>query len=527
MPTRDELLAANAAIRKVLDEGAEARLRAIPGVVHVSVGLKIKNAKVTDELCIHVYVAAKRPLADLDPAERIPETINGLHTDVNEVRKAEFTIDTTRYRPLKGGCLIGNEIVDLDGSDPSGSATQKGAGTFGCTATRVSDGSPVLLSNWHVLMKNGANIGDPIFQPVALRIPILDTSTLPRRLGDKDDAIAFIVDARITSAIDAGIARLDVSSCCRCCGLDFRDEIIGLSVDGHPPSNGIIGRRAAVPGSTVYKVGAVTGRTVGRVVTDSAGPLEGTLDGVNYTLDGQIDIASQDTSLRFSTYGDSGAVLIDEEGYVVGLLFGESGAPPNAHSYANHIDDVCTELGIEINFAEGHGTAGARTQPSRHTFPQTMSLSGQELYAKTRARLMSDPAGAWLWELAEEHREEIVTLINTQRRVSVVWHRVGGPAVFALALEKLRTGDDETLPSPPDEVSLDEALARIGSALAAHGSQTLRDGLAEHSEALLTSVRGSTTLSEFLAKLRPYAIAHSSVVPPSPAKVAKREEELS
>ncbi len=137
-------------------------------------------------------------------------------------------------------------------------------------------------------------------------------------------------------------------------------------------------------------------------------------------------------------------------------------------------------------------------------------MSGQELYAKTRARLMSDPAGAWLWDLAEEHREEIVTLINTQRRVSVVWHRVGGPAVFAMVLENLRAGDDETLPSPPGDLPLDEALARVGRALATHGSQTLRDGLAEHSDALLTAAHGSTTLSEFLAKLRPYVISQVS-----------------
>lgn len=524
MPTRAELLAANAAIREVLDAGAEARLRAIPGVQHVSVGLKVTDNKVTDELCVHVYVAAKRPAADLDAAERIPQQIDGVRTDVNEIRTAQFTIDTTRYRPLKGGCLIGNEIVALDQGGPN---TQKSVGTYGCTATRTSDGSPVLLSNWHVLMKNGARIGEPIVQPPSLRIPVLSASSLPRRLADIDDAIAFIVDAKITSKVDAGIARLDVSSCCRCCGLDFRDEIVGLSVSGHPPSNGIIGKRAAVPGSTVYKVGAASGRTVGRVVTNSAGPLEGTLDGVAYTLNGQIDIASQDTTKRFSTYGDSGAVIIDEDGYIVGLLFGESGVPPSARSYANHIDDVCTELGITINLAEGHGTAGARTEPSPARWPQTFSSSGQELYARTRARLQSDPAGAWLFALAEEHREEIVTLVTTQRRVSVVWHRVGGPAIFAEALDRLRVGDDETLPTPPTGGTLAGGLERLGDALAAHGSEKLKAVITTHGPALVAAARGSTTLNEFLARLRPHATAHAAAAPPSPATVATTEDELS
>ena len=133
MPTREELLATNAAIQEIIDAGAETRLRAIPGVRHVSVGLKITGDKVTDELCIHVYVTAKRPDDEIDPAERIPPQIDGVRTDVNEIPTARFTIDTTRYRPLKGGCLIGNEIVDLN---QSGSGTQKAVGTFGCTATR-------------------------------------------------------------------------------------------------------------------------------------------------------------------------------------------------------------------------------------------------------------------------------------------------------------------------------------------------------------------------------------------------------
>lgn len=524
MQTRDELLAANAAIQEVLDVGAEARLRAVPGVEHVSVGLKIKDSTVTDELCIHVYVAEKRPRSDVDPAERIPQEIDGVRTDVNEIRRAEFTIDTTRYRPLKGGCLIGNEIVDLN---QSGTGTQKMPGTFGCTATRTSDGSPVLLSNWHVLMKNGARIGEPVFQPPSLRIPTLSASTLPRRLGDNDDAIAFIVNAKITSKVDAGIARLDVSSCCRCCGLDFRDEIVGLSVSGHPPSNGIIGKRAAVPGATVYKVGADSGRTVGRVVTNSAGPLTATQDGVDYTLNGQIEIASQDTSKSFSIYGDSGAVIIDDEGYVVGLLWGHAGAPPNARSYANHIDDVCTELGITINLAEGHGTAGARTAPSRATWPQTFSSSGQELYARTRARLMSDPAGAWLWELAEEHREEIVTLVTTKRHVSVVWHRVGGPAIFAESLDRLRSGDDETLPTPPTGGTLGDGLTRLGDALATHGSENLRAAISKHGLALVAAAQDSTKLSDFLARLHPHAMANVLATPSSSADIATPSSELS
>ena len=506
MPSRQELLAANAAIRKVLDSGAEARLRAIPGVQHVSVGLKVQGHKVSNDLCIRVYVRAKRPDAELDAVERIPREIAGVPTDVNVVRRPEFTVDSTRYRPLKGGIMISNQIIGLN---QSGTATTMERGTFGCTATLNRDGSPVLLSNWHVLMANTARIGEPIFQPAPTFLPTLDPAQLPLRPDDDDDVIAHIVDARITDKVDAGIARLDVSSCCRCCGLDFDDEILGLSVGGNPPSNGILGSRPVVAGSTVYKVGITTGRTVGTVVDAATGDLEGSLGGVTYTLTGQIEIASQDTAQSFSGLGDSGAAIVDDEGWMVGLLFGAAGSPPDARSYANHVADVCAALGITINVAEGHGTA-ARAARRRATFPQVLSPAGAELYARTRARLHADPAGAWLWALGEEHREEIVSLVTTERRVSVVWHRAGGPAMFAAALNRLRAGDDETLPAPPGGGTLEDALARVGSALAMYGSETLRGALAAHRGALLAAARGSTTLTEVLQKLRPHAVGETA-----------------
>lgn len=508
MPSYEQLVKANAAIRDVLKSDAGARLRAIPGVHHVSVGLKVQDRKVTNDLCIRVYVRAKRPEAELEETERIPRKFEGIPTDVNVMRQAKFGIDTTRYRPLKGGSLISNRIIALN---QSGTGTTMEGGTFGCTATLTRDGSPVLLSNWHVLMAHGARIGEPIFQPAPLRVPDLDPAQLPLRPTDKEDAIAFIVDARITDKVDAGIARLDVSSCCRCCGLDFRDEIVDLSEGGHPPSNNLLGMRPAVAGSMVYKVGVRTGRTVGRVVDATTHDLTGSFGGAEYTLTGQIEIASDDPDNPFSLRGDSGSAIIDNDGFIVGLLFGYDGIlPPDHRTFANHIEDVCSALGITINLTRPHGAAGQRVVLPPATIAPELSPTGAELYARMRARLQADPAGAWLWALAEEHREEIVSLITTNRRVSVVWHRVGGPAAFAAALNTLRAGE-ETLPVPPNGGTLEEALARIGSALATHGSDRLRTAMARHRGALLASASGSHSLSEVLHKLHPHALAQNAL----------------
>ena len=62
-----------------------------------------------------------------------------------------------RRTPAKCGIMIGNQIIALNAA---GTKSQMNRGTFGCTATRRSDRSVVLLSNWHVLMVNGArNLG--------------------------------------------------------------------------------------------------------------------------------------------------------------------------------------------------------------------------------------------------------------------------------------------------------------------------------------------------------------------------------
>ena len=60
MKTDEQLKAENKAIRDMLAAGAEERLRSIPGVVHVSVGLKEKDGKVTDQLCVRIYVKEKK-----------------------------------------------------------------------------------------------------------------------------------------------------------------------------------------------------------------------------------------------------------------------------------------------------------------------------------------------------------------------------------------------------------------------------------------------------------------------------------
>jgi hypothetical protein len=508
MPSYQELQQRYDEIKQVLANGADATLRAIDGVLKTCVALKVLQDFVTDTMCIRVYVREKLPDEDVPPDQQIPKTIDGVDTDVVVVTPFSFTSDTRTVRPLKGGCEISNLIIDID---PDSGLPVVGDGTFGCTATLIRDRSVQLLSNAHVLMQNKAQHGDAIFQPSIANVPPFLPSELPKRRVTDEDRIAFITDHKITNRVDAAIARLDVSSCCRCCGLDFRNEIAGLSVEGKPPSNKILGLRHALPGLEVYKVGIATGRTVGKVVTDDTVDLPpAKWMGQELAFTGQIEITSVDENEWFSLHGDSGAVIIDQDGFIVGLLMGANReTPPSHRTIANHISDVCSALGIEINIDRStHSSAGARVDVPRATFEFQPNAETAELYAKGKARLLGDPAGAWLWAMGEEHREEIVTLITSHRPVTVAWHRAGGPAVFAAALKTIREGG-ETLPAPPNGTTLEAGLIRIGEALAAHGSHALREAIAEHREVLLNAVRGSETLDDVLDKLRPAVLART------------------
>ena len=509
MPSYEELVAAEQAIREVLAGGVEAQLRALPGVVHVSVGLKESAGAVTQRGAIRVYVREKLPADALPPADRVPREIAGIPTDVLVPDTFGFAVDNAQYRPVVGGVQITNRIIDNVPQDDNDLDTQGiFRGTLGCIATDNRDHSIVLLTNWHVLTANHGGNGDRIYQPGPTVVTPVSLADLPMRPRDDTNVIARTTRTVITDKVDGGIARLDLSSCCRCCGLDYRDQVNGLAgaVPGmtglHPPSSFLVGMRPATMGMPVVKVGQKTGRTVGQVVdpgfsTPPGHPIP--LGGTNYAFTGQIQIASTVPGRPFFASGDSGAVIVDTQGYIVGLGFASNRQPtPNDRALANHISDVCSQLEITINLTPPSHTSGARIFVPAAIVPEPGA--GPAAYRAVRERLTRDPAGAWLLELAEEHRVEIVELVTGRRPVTVAWRRAHGPAFLAAALNTLRAGG-ETLPGPVEGTTLYAALERIGAALAAHGSPWLREAIAEWRPVLLEAVRGSATLDEVLGKL--------------------------
>jgi hypothetical protein len=505
MKTNEQLAAEEGVIRNLLATGPEQKLRALPGVVHVSVGLKEVGGRLRrDELCIRVYVRQKKDRDSLEPAHRVPGSIDGVATDVHTVADAAFQADNGRYRPIQGGIQITNRIA---AAVPAGSTPQLTRGTIGCCALDSANKTEVFLSNWHVLYANAANDGDKIFQPAPLWLPTLTPAQLPFRPADEVDKVAVTLRSVISAKVDAAIARIDVSSCCHCCGIHYSNEIRGLSVGGHPARNTIVGDQAATAGMQVFKVGQATLRTEGLVADPNYPAFTITHAGTPHNFTGQMAIQNVDHAKQFSDIGDSGAVVINNDNKIVGLLFAGGknvaatggGAPQPFVSFANHIADVLQALNIQIPYSPDVKVTSGEILEDVPGAVHEAAIP--EPYRALRRRLEAREATARLVALGERHREEVVSLVNERHRVTLAWHRCEGPAMLATVMGAVRDGHYR-IPPTVKGVTLRDALERMRDVLAAHGSAGLKATM-ESAEAdlVLHACEAATDLNAVIERI--------------------------
>lgn len=92
-------------------------------VIGVGVGLKIVNGQYTGVPCIRVYVTHKIVDERVEEENKIPESIEGVKTDVIEGGVMEKTaasdvprIAQARLRPARPGCSISHYATDTRGT---------------------------------------------------------------------------------------------------------------------------------------------------------------------------------------------------------------------------------------------------------------------------------------------------------------------------------------------------------------------------------------------------------------------------
>jgi hypothetical protein len=183
----------------------------------------------------------------------------------------------------------------------------------------------------------------------------------------------------------------------------------------------------------------------------------------------------------FSDQGDSGSALFDDAGNVVGILFGGGGT----QTIATPIDQITSALNITV--ATSTALKQVQTVSDAQGAPAAVAAADNELVARvltTQAEITSTPTGKRYAELVTRHAREVQGLVNENRRVTIAWHRNGGPQILRAALRFVGQRE-EHLPQEIDGEPLAERLSRIRDALARYGSTELSRDLSKYGQELL------------------------------------------
>ena len=314
-----------------------------PNIVGLGVGYKVENGKQTDSLSVIAMVTKKKPVAALLDGDLIPQRINNVPTDVQEVGVIRaLQSRKSKWRPAPGGVSIGHYKIT--------------AGTLGCVVTEKGTGIHLILSNNHVLANsNNATLGDPIYQPG------------PADGGKPADTIGSLynfipIDFGEEPGTDCPLAEMYLRFGNWLAGLtgskhrlsakrykqetaNYVDAALAIPSDQSLIENRIIdapkieGHEEPVLGMAIAKSGRTTEYTVGNITMVHSTVKVDYGDGKIATLEDQI------ISGYMSAGGDSGSLMYNyETNKAVGLLFAGS----NQVTIYNPIKRVLDALHIMI-----------------------------------------------------------------------------------------------------------------------------------------------------------------------------------
>lgn len=336
----------NINIIKIIKKQAEKELLKKNKCLSVGIGYKIKDGVQTTELAIICGVKKKLPVEELALEDIIPESIDDVKTDVQEVGEIKaLAARTDRIRPALRGVSIGVYSIT--------------AGTFGCLVKK--NGQTYLLSNNHVFAdSNNAKIGDPIIQPGAYDQGVVGSDTIAtlsefvpiKFVGDPSTCPVAKVYAWFGNAIAALFGRKsrvlayttapedNMVDCA--IAKPVNDEMVSaLSFEGWAALTGI---QEASLGMDVKKSGRTTGTTYGVVSQINATVTVSYGSNKTAVFADQIIIQTKIAGTSFSAGGDSGSAIQNMENSGIALLFAGS----DQVTIGNRIQNVIDALEVQI-----------------------------------------------------------------------------------------------------------------------------------------------------------------------------------
>lgn len=507
-------------------QDATQRLLAIPEVVAVGIGPKIVAGEATGEPAIRVFLRRKLPADQVPPEELIPPEIDGVTTDVavggDEIPLAGGPVDTagaigvldTRAQPLpRATTKINPDEIShrpLTGGGQIGAVDSRAFhGTLGCLLWDPADHDVgYALTNMHVV------------KPKDVTSITKDVSKVGQPLGDDssskccNDVIGVFAGGGESKERDEALVRLSPGQ-----KWQAKIEDIGLVAGVHPLHQSDVmgvkykvakrGRSTRITGGTIAALRATTHFADNLIIIDPNPNTE----------------ADAFETVFFAIEGDSGSALLNSANEVVGLIKSRNDKGQAFAFEIGHVldrlkntDGVTAEVAHTTDPAEVHVVPGATSVPLPPEMAEQLAADPEEervflgengraplarpwfadlppsaaVVEQVRADLAHGDAGRELFDLWQLHRQELLRLLDTDRRVGLTWHRGGGAALTQLVL-RMPAHPDRPLPDTLYGEPLAVVLDRLHGVFAARGSQALRADLVRARE-LLPDLGGRTYL---------------------------------
>lgn len=211
-------------------------------------------------------------------------------------------------------------------------------------------------------------------------------------------------------------------------------------------------------------------------------------------------------AIHFSQSVDRGAVVVNADNHVVGLLYDEVLIPDVNGNQLFHgvatpirlvLDQLKTALGVQLEVAIAAGIDQVQTTSNRVMTPEGSIVSGRVARRGRRTVLQIDAAdmepsdavgrleellaqsgvGRMVIALWNEHNDEVRYLINHNRRVATVWHRSGGPALLQ-ALVRTFHSPSLTVPTTLSGQPTSACVDRLSRIFCKYGSPRLQTDVA-------------------------------------------------
>ncbi|MCX4856621.1 DNA/RNA non-specific endonuclease [Streptomyces canus] len=305
-----------------------------PNVSSVGIGHKIKNGTRGKQVALQFTVKSKAEPEALEAlgTTRIPSsiTVDGMEvpTDVIErsyqphfrvVAEVEKPERKTRLEPIVPGVSVGGVTVS--------------AGTIGCIVFDKADGTPYVLSNWHVLQGPEGQLGEEVVQPGKF-----DDNRISR------NHLGVLRRSHLGPAGDCAVATIDE-------GRAFDPRILELGVTPQELGEPDLGDKVIKSGRTTGVTHGIVRRIHTMAKIDYEGDVgEKTIGCFEIGPDTENPAADHQISMG----GDSGSVwLFKQNGrtskVIAGLHFGgESAGEVDDHALACLSSSVFEKLDITL-----------------------------------------------------------------------------------------------------------------------------------------------------------------------------------